>query len=94
MDEYINRKNLKRAFVEASLDDNEICIDSWIKAISILNKMPNDDVETVVHAEWLHEEENKYRCSRCGSITKVDEVMCEPAYLGCPYCRAKMDLGD
>lgn len=55
---------------------------------------PPADVEPVVHAEWLHLEENKYKCTRCLEVTEVDEVMCEPVYLGCPYCRAKMDLGD
>ncbi len=94
MSEYINREKFDKALIEAALKDTEGCREAWIKAMSILREMPNDDVETVVHAEWLHEEENKYRCSHCGSITKVDEVMCEPVYLGCPYCRAKMDLGD
>lgn len=92
MDEYINRVKIDREFIEAALEDNEGCREAWLKAMSILRKMPKDDVETVVHAEWLHEEEDKYKCSHCGSITKVDEVMDEPIYSGCPYCRAKMDL--
>lgn len=94
MSEYINRENLDRALIEAALEDNEGCREAWLKAMSILRKMPTEDVETVVHAEWIHIDENNYKCSRCGSITQVDEVMYEPKYNGCPYCRAKMDLGD
>lgn len=50
------------------------------------------DVETIVHAKWLHIDGNKYKCSHCRAITEVDEVMGEPIYNGCPYCRAAMDL--
>ncbi len=92
MDEYINREKLDRALIEAALEDNEGCREAWLKAMSILRKMPTDDVETVVHAEWIHVEENKYKCSHCLEVTEIDEVMCEPVYNGCPYCRAKMDL--
>lgn len=94
MSEYINRAKLYGELILAALENNEGCQETWIKAMSILHEMPADDVEPVVHAEWIHEDGNKYKCGNCGSITQVDEVMCEPAYLGCPYCRAKMDLGD
>lgn len=57
-----------------------------------LKKAQCADVEPVVHAEWLHEEAYKYKCSNCLKVTDVDEVMCEPAYIRCPYCGAKMDL--
>lgn len=52
------------------------------------------DVAPVVHAEWLHVEENKYKCSRCWAVTEIEEFMCDPVYIRCPFCGAIMDLGD
>lgn len=50
------------------------------------------DVAPVIHAEWIHIEEDKYKCSHCWAVTEIDEFMCEPVYIRCPFCGAIMDL--
>lgn len=68
----------------------EMCAD----IIREINNIPAADVAPVVHARWEWITEDKYRCTNCGRITRVDEYMGKPMYNGCPYCRAKMDLED
>lgn len=110
MDEYIDKallyeqvvekeEYLREVLLKTPYDTHEydICLGRLTEIIQmkfLIADTPPSDVEPVVHAEWLHLEENKYKCTRCLEVTEVDEVMCEPVYLGCPYCRAKMDLGD
>lgn len=57
-----------------------------------LETLTEADVEPVVHAEWIHIEEDKYKCSHCWAVTEIDEFMCEPVYIRCPFCGAIMDL--
>lgn len=57
-----------------------------------LEAMNAADVAPVVHAEWLHVEENKYKCSHCWAVTEIEEFMCDPVYIRCPFCGAIMDL--
>lgn len=59
----------------------------------IMSDIPAADVAPVVHAKWSWITEDKYRCTNCGRITRVDECMGEPMYIACPYCTAKMDGG-
>lgn len=55
--------------------------------------LPTADVVEVKHGKWIWDIEDKYRCSCCGDITRVDEVMNQPKYEWCPFCGAKMDGG-
>lgn len=57
-----------------------------------LETLQEADVAPVIHAEWIHIEEDKYKCSHCWAVTKIDEFMCEPVYIRCPFCGAIMDL--
>ena len=58
----------------------------------MIDQIPAADVAHVVHGKWERISEDKYRCSNCGRITRVDECMGKPMYIGCPYCMAKMDV--
>ena len=60
----------------------------------IMSDIPAEDVAPVVHGRWKWITEDKYRCTNCGRITRVDECMGKPMYKGCPYCMAIMELED
>lgn len=93
MAEYIERKALEDALTMAAVNDSDNKRRTWVKAIRVLNDLPPAaDVAPVVHARWEWVTEDKYRCTNCGRITRVDECMGKPMYNGCPYCLAKMDL--
>ena len=42
------------------------------------------------HGEWEWVTEDKYRCTNCGEVISVKEVMNVPQYITCPMCDADM----
>ena len=94
MAEYIERGRLKEA-ISADCQHLFSFDTSFYDMVMIdIDEVPAADVAPVVHGRWEWITEARYRCSNCGRITQVDECMGKPMYSGCPYCRAKMDLGD
>ena len=72
------------------------CIDRGLTCapVEVIKSMADVEAEPVRYGCWEWETEDKYRCSECGSVTRVDEVMSQPVYERCPYCGAKMRKED
>lgn len=71
-------------------------IDKWISEykpqhylMQSIRELPS---VTQKSGKWLYIREDKYTCSKCGTITRVDEggIDEKPMYKFCPYCSAKM----
>lgn len=54
---------------------------------------PLKEVEERPHGEWEWVTDDKYRCTNCGDIIQVKEVMNVPQYIACPVCEARMIYG-
>lgn len=46
------------------------------------------------HGKWEWVKEDKYRCTNCGEVISVKEVMSVPQYITCPLCDAKIEEGE
>jgi len=47
-------------------------------------------IEERPQGEWEWQTEDKYRCTNCGEVVRVKEVMNVPQYNFCPMCSADM----
>lgn len=68
---------------------------------TILEDAPKEDADMIRHGKWLIVEpidpgiSTSWRCSECGEITIRNAAMdTNKTYKYCPYCGARMDLGD
>jgi len=52
-----------------------------------INEIPTEERP---QGEWEWQTEDKYRCTNCGEVVRVKEVMNVPQYNFCPMCSADM----
>ena len=97
MAEYIKREDVlqhKRNMIGAdfyggdSYDEAVLCED--------IKHIPAADVEEVRHGEWIDLGDGEWKCSLCGGEIVADAYgdihpLHDCGWIGCPYCRAKMD---
>ena len=93
MDEYIKRKEIRRAYekLARSYMHGEPYIADW-KFDEMIEELPAADVVPVRHGQW---ENGNPICPVCGGDKFKDldaDIWCDwqPAF--CPNCGAKMDL--
>ena len=93
MDEYIKRKEIRRAYekLARSYMHGEPYIADW-KFDEMIEELPISDVAPVRHGRW---ENGNPICPVCGGDKFKDldaDIWCDwqPAF--CPNCGAKMDL--
>jgi hypothetical protein len=80
---------LKKTLEEAGLGDHSL-IESVLAAgvYAGIDDAPTVDAVPVVHARWLYDRPQHYKCSACKSMW--GELMKRMAHF-CPNCGAKMD---
>lgn len=73
----------------------ENCITTMIQAAldmleedALKDKQKKSD--SIIHAYWIKDINNRYKCSNCGHLTNKFLPGFHPTYLYC-YCGAKMD---
>lgn len=95
MDEYIKRKEIRKAYekLARSYMHGEPYIADW-KFDEMIEELPAADVAPVRHGRW---ENGNPICPVCGGDKFKDldaDIWCDwqPAF--CPNCGAKMDLED
>ena len=99
MDEYIDREAaLSLIQPDAPEDDTAAITIATAKKLvrSIVYRTPTADVEPVIHAHWIEQEDGNidtyYTCSACKEdFDLIAGTPCENLYNYCPNCGAKMD---
>lgn len=78
--------------ITARLGEFEMPGDLRIVFWEDIEKAPTIDAVEVVHARWVQEDEDAWRCTRCGALwTFIDGGPEENGARFCPVCGAKMD---
>lgn len=94
--EYIDKGKVFDAMYD--LLHNDTILPTKQDILAVIENAPAEDVEKVIHGEWLIDEIKKqnrkfFICSKCGA--GIDSAVCqidENEFDFCPYCNAKMDL--
>ena len=68
---------------------------------NVLRNIPAADVQPVKHGRWEAIGEQSAKCTACGGVLKSNGIdktgkalIFNAVYHYCPYCGARMDLGD
>lgn len=106
MDEYIDRKLLKKRFLKRldwlkkDIHDeySGALYDCCESDIDLIDEIPSADVVPVVHGRWIERDDDwfatYYDCSVCGeSWVPIDGTPEQNNVKYCPSCGAKMDGG-
>ena len=106
MDEYISReaaiKELRKVYENeyptASGDFDEYASHDMP---NVLRNIPAADVQPVKRGRWEQIGEQSAKCTACGGVFKSNGIdktgkalIFNAVYHYCPYCGARMDLGD
>lgn len=99
-------KEVEKALSQESIDEWQNGYDAVCEIINdirdcisvegywaILERLKKLQPVTRQTGKWIHIADDKYRCSKCSTTTRVDEAGIDekPMYKLCPYCGARME---
>ena len=70
----------------------DVMHEMWGDSGELLDAIKELPPVTPKKGHWIWQTEDKYRCSCCGEVIRVKEVMNKPQYITCPMCDAKMGV--
>lgn len=82
---------IRQSCSEANGSNIGECNECWrfpcndMKALLVLRDLTEEERP---QGEWEWQTEDKYRCTNCGEVVRVKEVMHVPQYNFCPMCGA------
>ena len=104
MSDLISRSALEQSFDVGCVGECGCCkhhhckhvsFGKWEEWCKLIKNAPTVDAVEVVHARWVQEDEDEWRCTRCGAFwIFIDGGPEENDAKFCPVCGAKMDATD
>lgn len=87
MAEYIEREVIKKMLENAQIISDGEYSGYCTEDINV-DDIPTENVEPVVHGNWIHDRKEHVHCSNCGDGRNIRTQI---AWKFCPSCGAKMD---